>query len=54
MVEHSLTCAIVNGVAAYRIRGGAGSRGRARARQRRLPALQSQWLMMHVSMMLLI
>jgi hypothetical protein len=35
MVELSLTCAIVGEVVAYEIRGGAGSRGRARARRRR-------------------
>jgi hypothetical protein len=35
MVEPSLTCATVGGVAAYGIHGGAGSQGRARARRRR-------------------
>jgi hypothetical protein len=34
MVEFSLTCAIVNGVVVCGIRGGAGSRGLARARRR--------------------
>jgi hypothetical protein len=34
MLEPSLTCATVGGVAAYGICGGAGSRSRARARRR--------------------
>ena len=37
MVESFLTCATVDGVVAYGIRGGAGSQGRARARQRQHP-----------------
>jgi hypothetical protein len=40
-LSHPLTCAIVGGVAAHGIRGGAGSRGRARARQRNHPRLNS-------------
>jgi hypothetical protein len=39
MVEPSLTCATVGGVAAYGIRGGAGSQSGARARRRRHPRL---------------
>jgi hypothetical protein len=37
MVELSLTCTIVGEVVAYGIRGGVGSRGRARARRRLCP-----------------
>jgi hypothetical protein len=37
MVEFSLTCATFNGVAICVIRGGAGSRGLARARRRWCP-----------------
>jgi hypothetical protein len=37
LVEPSLTCATVDGVAAYGIRCGAGSRGRARVRRRNRP-----------------
>jgi hypothetical protein len=41
MVEPSLTCATVGGVAARGIHGGAGSRGRARARHRYDPRSSS-------------
>lgn len=37
MAESFLTCATIDSVASCRIRGGVGSRGRARARRKRYP-----------------
>jgi hypothetical protein len=41
LIEPSLTCDTVIWLAAHGIRGGAGSRGRAPARQRNRPRLNS-------------